>query len=102
MQLVVLVDSASTHNFTHKKVEEDTHFYVHLVSNFQIMITNGGMMKCGGRYENVLLQLGDYHLKTHMFFFIYMGGYDIVLWEEWICILGPITMDVKKLYLSFT
>ena len=42
------------------------------------MIANGGMIKCGGCYENVKLQVGDYHLKTHMFS-IDMGGCDIVL-----------------------
>jgi hypothetical protein len=45
--------------------------------NFKIMITNGGMMKCGGKCENVKLQLGDYQLKSHMFS-IEMGGYDVV------------------------
>jgi hypothetical protein len=42
------------------------------------MIANGGSMKCGGRCENVHPQIGDYHLKFHMFS-INMGGCDIVL-----------------------
>ena len=49
-------------------------------------------MKCGGRCENVKLQMGDYHLKTCMFA-IDMGGCDIVLGAEWLRTLGPITMD---------
>ena len=57
-------------------------------------------MKCGGRYHNVKLQLGDYHLKTHTFA-IDMGGCDIALGAEWLCTLGPVTMDFKEL-LSFT
>ena len=76
--MVVLVDSGSAHNFIHKWVAKETHCYVHLVSNFQIMIANGGMIKCGGHYENLKIQLGDYHLKTHIFAIV-MGGYDIVL-----------------------
>jgi len=39
------------------------------------MIANGGMMKFGGRCENVKLQIGEYHLKTHMFS-IEIGDYD--------------------------
>ena len=35
-------------------------------------------MKCGGHCENLKMQMGDYHLKTHMFV-IDMGGCDIVL-----------------------
>ena len=65
------------------------------------MIANGGMMPCGGHCENVRLQLGDYHLKTHMFSIV-MGGCDIVLGEELLCTLGLVTMDFKELYLSFT
>jgi hypothetical protein len=49
-------------------------------------------MKCGGRCENVRLQIGDYNLKSHMFA-IDMGGCDIVLGAEWIRTLGPILMD---------
>jgi hypothetical protein len=31
------------------------------------MISNGGSMKCGGCYKNVCLQIGHYHMKSHMF-----------------------------------
>ena len=65
------------------------------------MIANGGVIKCGGRCENVKIQVRDYQLKTHMFS-IDMGGCDIVLGAEWLCTLGPITMDFKELYLRFT
>lgn len=99
--MVLLVDIGSTHNFIHKHVVEETHCYVHMVSKFYIMITNGGLMKFGGRYENVRLQVGDYHLKTHIVV-IYMGGCDIILGGKWLCTLGLDTMDFKELYLSFT
>jgi len=69
---------------------------IHVVNNFQIMITNNGSMKCGGHYENVFLQIDQYHLKSHIFS-IDMGGCDIVLGVEWLCTLGRITMDFKDL-----
>jgi hypothetical protein len=77
-KVIILVDSGSTHNFIHRHIAQETHFYIHVVNNFQIMIANGGSMKCGGCCENVRLQIGDYHLKSHMFS-IDMGGCDIVL-----------------------
>jgi hypothetical protein len=77
-RVIILVDSGSTHNFIHRHIAQETHCYIHAVNNFQIMIANGGSMKCGGRCENVCLQIGDYHLKSHMFS-IDMGGCDIVL-----------------------
>jgi hypothetical protein len=57
-------------------------------------------MKCGGHCENVRLQIGDYHLKCHMFA-IDMGGCDIVLGADWLRTLGPILMDFKYLTMQF-
>jgi hypothetical protein len=76
-KVIILVDSGSTHNFIHHRIAQETHCYIHVVNNFQIMISNGGFMKCGGHCENVRLQIGDYHLKSHMLA-IDMGGCDIV------------------------
>jgi hypothetical protein len=57
-------------------------------------------MKCGGCCENVHLQIGQYHMKYHMFS-IDMGGCDIVLGAEWLRNLGPILMDFKELTMQF-
>ena len=77
-KVVVLIDSGITHNFIHMRITHEVNYFIQLVSNFQIIIANGGMMKCGGHYENFKLQMGDYHLETHMFP-IDIGGCDIVL-----------------------
>jgi hypothetical protein len=55
--VIILIDSASTHNFIHHFISQETHFYIHVVNNFQIWIANGGSMKCGVRCENVHLQI---------------------------------------------
>jgi hypothetical protein len=99
-KFIILVDSGITHNFIHRRIAQETHCYIHVVNNFQIMIFNGGSMKCGGHYENVHLQIGDYHLKSHMFA-IDMGGCDIVLGEDWLRTLGPILMYFKNLTMKF-
>jgi hypothetical protein len=99
-QLVVLVDIGRTHNFIDRSKAEVIHIFVHPINNFEVLIANGGTMKCGGHCENVKLQMGDYHLKTHMFA-INMGGCDILLGTKWLRTLGPLTMDFKELYMSF-
>jgi hypothetical protein len=99
-KVIILVDSGSTHNFIHCCIAQETHCYIHAINNFQIMIANGGSMKCGGHCENVHLQIGDYHLKSHMFA-IDMGGCDIVLGADWLRTLGPILMDFKDLTIQF-
>jgi hypothetical protein len=95
-KVIILVDSGSTHNFIHRCIAQETSFYIRAVNNFQIMISNAGSMKCGGRCENACLQIGDYHVKSHMFS-IDMGGCDIVLGTDWLRNLGPILMDFKEL-----
>jgi hypothetical protein len=100
MKVIILVDSGNTHNFIHHHLAQEINCYIHVVNNFQIMIANGGSMKCGGCCENVHLQIGQYNLKYHMFS-IDMGGCDIVLGVEWIHTLGPITMDFKDLTMQF-
>jgi hypothetical protein len=95
-KVIILVDSGSTHNFIQRHITQETHCYIHAVNNFQIMIANGGSMKCGGCCENVRLQINDDHLKSHMFT-IDMGGCDIVLGADWLRSLGPILMDFKAL-----
>jgi len=77
-----------------------TNCYIRVVNNFQIMIADGGSMKCGGCCESVCLQIGHYQLKSHMFS-IDMGGCDIVLGVEWLHTLGPILMDFKELTMQF-
>jgi len=77
-KVIILVDSGSTHNFSHRYIAQETNCYICVINNFQIMIANGGSMKCEGLYENVCLQIGQYHMKSHMFS-IHMGGCDIVL-----------------------
>jgi hypothetical protein len=99
-KVIILVDSGSTHNFIHRRIAQETHCYIYAINNFQIMIANGGSMKCGGRCENVHLQIDDYHLKSHMFA-IDMGGCDIVLGADWLRTLGPILMDFKELTIQF-
>jgi hypothetical protein len=99
-KVIILVDSGSTHNFMHRRIAQETHFYIHAINNFQIMIANGGSMKCGGHCENVHLQIGDCHLKSHMFA-IDMGGSDIMLGADWLRNLGPILMDFKELTMQF-
>lgn len=91
-KVVVLNDSGSTHNFIHMRIAREGNCFVRPVNNFQILIANGRMTKCRGRCENAKLQMGDYHLKVHMFA-IDMGGCDIVFGAKWLRTLGLVTVD---------
>jgi hypothetical protein len=99
-KFIILIDSSIPANFNYQWVDRETDYHIDVVNNFQVMIANGGSMKCGGPCENVWLQMDDYSLKTHMFD-IEMGGCDIVLGVEWLRTLGLITMDFWELYMIF-
>ena len=99
-KFIILVDNGSTHNFIYCLIAQEVNCYIHAVNNFQITISNGGSMKCGGRCENVRLQIGQYHLKSHMLS-IDMVGCEIFLDVEWLRTLGSILMDFKDLTMQF-
>jgi hypothetical protein len=99
-KVIILFDSGNTHNFIHRCLSQEINFYICAVNIFQIMISNGGSMKCGGHCENVRLQIGQYNLKYHMFT-INMTDCDIVLGAKRLRTLSPITMDFKDLTKQF-
>jgi hypothetical protein len=37
-KVIILVDSGITHNFIHRHIAQETHYYIHVINNFQIMI----------------------------------------------------------------
>jgi len=92
----VFINSGSTHNFIQRQLAQEMHYPVQPLNNFQILIVNGSRMKCGGRCENVKLEMGEYHLKSQMFT-IEMNGCYIVLGVEWLRNLGDVTMYFKEL-----
>jgi hypothetical protein len=57
-KVIIIIESGSTYNFIHRCISQEINCYIRAVNNFQIMISNGGSMKCGGRCENVRLQIG--------------------------------------------
>jgi hypothetical protein len=48
-KVIIPVDSGSTHNFIPRRIAQETNCYIRAVNDFQIMIANGGSMKCGGQ-----------------------------------------------------
>ena len=97
---MILIDSGITHNFIRHNISQETNFSIHVINNFQIMVFDGGSMKYGGRCEIMCLQIGQYNMKSHMFF-IDMSGCDIMLGVKWLRNIGPILMDFKELTMQF-
>jgi hypothetical protein len=99
-KVIMLMDNGSTHNFIHRCISQEFNWYIRVINNFQIMISKGGSMKCGGHCENMQLQIGQYHLKSHIFA-IDMSGCDIFIGAKWLRTLDPIFVYFKDLTMQF-
>jgi carbamoylphosphate synthase small subunit len=45
-KVIVLIDSGSTHNFIDKILAESLNCFVYPVTNFQVLVANGGSIDC--------------------------------------------------------
>jgi hypothetical protein len=43
-KVIILIDSARTHNFIHRHLSQETNCYICVISKFHIMIANGGYL----------------------------------------------------------
>jgi len=77
-KVIVLIDSGSTHNFIHCKIAKELNCFLYLAPKCQVMVTNGGMIICFGKCDNIKLSMGEYVLKSPMLS-IPMGGADVLL-----------------------
>ena len=100
-KVIVLIDSASTHNFIHCKVAKDLNIFVYPTLEFQVMIADGGTINCSGKCHNINLTMGKYVLNTFMIS-IPMWGDDVVLGVQWLQSLGTMSFNFQKLFLKFS
>jgi hypothetical protein len=77
-KVIVLIDSGSTHNFIHYKLDKALNFFVYPVPEFQVMIADGGTINCSGKFNKINLTMGEYVMNSPMIS-IPMGGADVVL-----------------------
>ena len=99
-RITIFIDSISIHNFTNYKLEKLLNFFVYLVLEFQVMIANGGIINCSGKYNKIKLKMGEHLLVIHMIS-IKMGSFDVVLWVQWLQSLGIVTL-ISKIFSYFS
>jgi hypothetical protein len=74
--------------------------FVYLVTNFQVLVANGGSIDCGGKCHNIKLSMGEYNLEIPMYV-IPIGGVDVVLGIQWLRTLGTISTNYNELFMRF-
>jgi hypothetical protein len=100
-KLIVLIDSGSTHNFSHYKLANDLNCFVYLVLEFQVMIAYGGTINCLGKCNKINLTMGEYVMNSPMVA-IPMGGIDVVLGIQWLQSLGTMAFNFQEIFMIFS
>ena len=98
--LILLIDSGSTHTFIHCKVAKELNCFLHPTPKCQVMVANGGNINCFGKCHNIKLAMGEYVLNSSMLS-IPMGGADVVLGVKWLQYLGTVAFNFQELFLKF-
>ena len=65
-KVIVLIDSSSTHNFTHYKLGKILNLFMYLEPKFQLMSVDGGTIHCLMKCQNINLNTGEYVLNNLM------------------------------------
>jgi hypothetical protein len=70
------------------------------MTNFQVLVANGGSIDCGEKCHNIKLSMGEYNLESPMYG-IPIGGVYVVLGIQWLRTLGTISTNYKELFMRF-
>ena len=99
-EIVVLIDSGSTHNFISEKVASLLQLPVIPTDSFNVRMANGRPLQCQGRFENVHISLqGIFFILT--LYALPLVGLDVVLGVHWLEQLGTVLCNWKKLTMEF-
>lgn len=99
-EVVVLIDSGSTHNFISDKIAALLQLPVMCTKPFHVRVANGQTLKCQGRFNNVHLLLQGIPFSIS-FYSLPLTGLDLVLGVQWLEQLGPVVCEWKMMTLEF-
>ena len=74
----MFIDSRSTHNFIHCKLDKVLNWFVYSAPKFQVMIADGGTINCSGKFHNINLAMGECVSNSPMIY-IPIGGVYVFL-----------------------
>lgn len=99
-QVIILIDSGSTHNFIAKKIVEDADLPVQFIPAFGVQIGNGDLIKCNRICRDVSVQLPGLTIIQDYYPFS-IGAADLVLGIKWLASLNTIQANWNEMFLIF-
>lgn len=98
--VMVLIDSGSTHNFISARLANTLHLPVVPMKLFIVRVANDGRLKCQGRFDKVSVNLQGTKFEL-TFFSLPLSGLDLVLGIQWLEMLGSVVCNWKQLTMDF-
>lgn len=99
-EVIVLVDSGSTHNFIDFKVAKRLELPIESGPNMRVMVANGVRLCTQG-----LCRVVDWEAQGHKFttdfLVLFVKGFDFVLGIQWLLSLGSIVWNFSDLTMQF-
>ncbi|KAH0781471.1 hypothetical protein KY290_001069 [Solanum tuberosum] len=105
-EVLILVDSGSTHNFVADSIVEEHNIPVEMVSTFGVQIRNGDIIHCNKVCRNLQIQLLGFTITQDYYPFA-IGGADLIFGIKWLASLirfkltgriYGVAMDSEKIY----
>ncbi|KAL7116648.1 hypothetical protein ACP275_03G017300 [Erythranthe tilingii] len=99
-QVLILVDSGSTHNFVAKQIVQDVALPIQEVPSFGVKIGNGDVIKCDQICRDISVQLPGLTIIQDFYPFA-LGGADLVLGIKWLASLNTVQANWNEMFLIF-
>ncbi|KAF2310163.1 hypothetical protein GH714_007000 [Hevea brasiliensis] len=87
LQLQVLVETRSTHNFLRARVAKKLRCDVEPVSGISVEVANGQNMQCHAKCTSFKRQMQNHHFNAEVFI-LPLDNYDLILGAQWMETLG--------------
>lgn len=100
LEVVVLIDSGSTHNFINDCLASMLRLPVVPIETFTVRATNGERLKCQGHFDKVMVNLQGTEFYLTLFS-LPLSGLDLVLGIQWLEMLGSMVCNWKQSTMEF-
>lgn len=91
-EVLILVDTGSTHNFLHPRVAEKIQLPLHAIQPFRVYVGNGQSLLCANMSPRVELRIQG-HSFTLDLYILPVHGPDVILGMSWLRSFHRVTSD---------
>lgn len=99
-EIVVLIDSDSTHNFINSRLASVLQLPIQPTPAFSVRVANGEKVICQGKHEKVYVLIQDIPFELTLYS-LPITGLDMVLGIQWLGNLGSVVCNWKALTMDF-